>query len=91
MKSGKLFAMSNLPSEACQKPKTLYIQPIHLHPWLDETDNSPISREVANSEDKVSIQQRNRKTFNNQYVKERKSDLTPSCFGLTPVGAYPNM
>jgi len=56
MKSGKLFAMSNLPSEACQKPKTLYIQPIHLHPWLDETDNSPISREVANSEDKVSIQ-----------------------------------
>ena len=39
--------MTNLPFEACQKPKTLYIQPIHLHPWLDETDSSPVSREVA--------------------------------------------
>lgn len=72
MKSGKLFAMSNLPSEACQKPKTLYIQPIHLHPWLDETDSSPVSRGVLKfrRQSKHTIE-RNRKTCNTQYVKER--------------------
>lgn len=60
--------MTNLPFEACQKPTTLYIQPIHLHPWLDETDSSPVSREVAKfrRQSKNSIEERNRKTCNSK-------------------------
>jgi hypothetical protein len=45
MKWRKSFAMKNLLFEACRKPKTPYIRPIHLHPSLDETDSSPASNE----------------------------------------------
>lgn len=48
MKLRKLFA-KNILFEACQKPKIPYIQPIHLHPLLDETDSNPASREDVNS------------------------------------------
>jgi len=49
MKLRKLFAKKNILFEACQKPKIPYIQPIHLHPLLDETDSNPASREDVNT------------------------------------------
>ena len=30
-----------LPFEDIQIPTSLCIQPIHLHPWLDDTDSNP--------------------------------------------------
>jgi len=43
-----------------------------------------------NLEDSKNSIERNRKTCN--FInKGKKSDLTPSRFGLTPVGTYPNM
>ena len=41
-------SMERIPLEADQRPMSLYIQPIHLHPWLDDIDSNPKFKHISN-------------------------------------------
>ena len=43
-----LVIMTSVPSESYQRSMSLYIQPIHLHPWLDDIGNNPEAKFNSN-------------------------------------------
>lgn len=65
---------------------SLCIQPIHPHLLLGDIDSNP----EAKSTTKICKKSRQEKLEAN-IEQARKTDLTPSCLGFTPIGAHPYM